>query len=404
MRTGLVVFFALLLAALAASCKGSSRSAPVPPPPPPAGPAQVRRGPQIAQPAESSVIIAWLSNQPAVGSVEYVESLGNSAEVFEGAPASEHVIRLAGLKENTLYHYRLLHDGVVASEGHFFKTAPADPAAPLRCAVFGDSGSGTAAQLAVAAQVKISDPDLVLITGDVIYNVGAPHELDPAYFIPYRELIDRIPFYPSLGNHDVATAGGQPLLDALYLPRNNYTETEHYYSFDRGSVAHFIALDSNEDTTMGQPQWLWLDEDLAKAKSAGARWIFAYFHHPPYSSSSHGSSLDRRRNLGPLFDQFHVDFVFNGHDHDYERTYPLAAEEVVNADQEPDYTDPQGTVYIVTGGGGRDLYFSGLSDFTAVSESVHHHLQVDVRADKVEITAVRSDGSVLDRMSVAKTH
>jgi len=42
-----------------------------------------------------------------------------------------------------------------------------------------------------------------------------------------------------------------------------------------------------------------------------------------------------------------VDVVFMGHDHDYERTLPLYADEVV----EPG----DGTVYITTGGGGADL-------------------------------------------------
>lgn len=211
--------------------------------------------------------------------------------------------------------------------------------------------------------------------------------------------MDRIPFYPALGNHDVLTRGGEPLLEALYLPANDADGTERFYSFEHGD-AHFVALDSNGSLEPGSVQRAWLEADLA---AASATWLFVYFHHPPYSSSRHGSSVRLRESLGPLFDARGVDIVFVGHDHDYERTFPMAAGQTVDAASDPDYVDPGGTVYIVTGGGGRGLYGKGTSFFTAYSESSHHFVQVDVAGSTLTLQAARDDGAVIDRMTIAKS-
>jgi hypothetical protein len=343
------------------------------------------RGPQIALPSQSSIVVAWRTNIGTTGVVEYGETpaLGSASA---GLPrASEHVHTLSGLDPGTQYHYRILMDGAVVSEGHSFWTHPADPAAPFRFVVFGDSGSGAQPQLDVAAQVSVSDPDLVIHTGDVIYVDGAPSELDPHYFTPYRDLIDRIPFYLSFGNHDVRTQNGRPLKDAVYLPGN-----EKYYSFDFGDT-HFIALDTNDSTAPGSAQYLWLEADL---QATTATWIIVYFHHPPYSSSNHGSDLTVRAHLTPLFDQHGVDIAFSGHDHNYERTFPLRA----------DQPDPQGVTYVVAGAGGAGrLYASGTSAFTATSESVYHHVQVDIDGSQATLTAIRSDGTVIETVNLTAT-
>jgi hypothetical protein len=345
-----------------------------------------------------SVLIAFVSSGATTGAVEYGLDAALGSTATSPGPVEEHAIRLTGLVPGTRYQYRILVGGVPVGGLHSFATVPADPAAPLRCAVLGDCGSGGARQLEVAARMLAAAPDLVLITGDVVYESGTRSEIGPKYFEPYANLIDHIPFYPSLGNHDFRTEQGLPLLEALYLPTNDEDGTERYYSFDRGDV-HIVALDSNWDTSPGSPQRAWLDRDLTRST---ATWTFVYFHHPPYSSSSHGSDLSLRQDLGPLFDAHGVDIVFNGHDHNYERTFPLRAGVVMDAAAEPDYVRPGGTMYIVTGGGGRSLYPSGTSSFTAESESTFHFVQVDIDGASLVLTAIRADGTILDRMTLTR--
>lgn len=364
------------------------------------GPEEIVRGPQLALATATSMVVAWSSDTTVVGGVEYGETTSYGQEVVLPGLALDHVVTLAGLTPGTLYHYRLKHDRVPIGEDHQFITISADPLAPLQFVAFGDSGSGLTPQYDVADQVGISMPDLVIITGDVVYDSGAPHELDPRYFTPYQLLIDRIPFYPALGNHDVRTNNGQPLLDALHLPTNDRDSTERFYSFDRGQ-SHFVALNTNDPTQPGSPQHDWLAADLA---ATSATWIFVFFHHPPYSSSRHGGQSFVRSNLVPLFDLHAVDIVFSGHDHDYERTFPLAGPEGVVVDTDPaSYVDPAGTIYIVTGGGGRSLYTSRVSSFTAISESVYHMVQVDVIDLQVTVTAIDRNGVDFDRMTLTRS-
>ncbi|MCZ6795249.1 MAG: metallophosphoesterase, partial [Planctomycetota bacterium] len=259
--------------------------------------------------------------------------------------------------------------------------------------------TGSAAQRDVAAQVLLSMPDLVLITGDVVYDSGAPHELDPHYFVPYQRLIDRIPFYVALGNHDIATDGGRPLLDALHLPVNDRDGSERFYSFDRGHC-HFVALETTGETAPGSVQGDWLEANLA---ATSATWIFVFFHHPPFSSSRHGSELRVRFDLSPVFDRHGVDLVFSGHDHDYERTFPLRGEQVFDVARDPDHVDPGGPIYVVTGGGGNEVYENGSSEFTAHSASVHHLVQIDVDGLVLTLRAFSSVGQIFDRMTLTKS-
>ena len=144
----------------------------------------------------------------------------------------------------------------------------------------------------------------------------------------------------------------------------------------------------------------WLAADLAGNTRA---WTVIYLHHPPYSSSLHGSDSAVRADLVPLCDLHGVDVVFSGHDHVYERTHPLAGDAVVDNDAGGDYTDPPGTVYVVTGGGGRGLYESGTSAFTAVSEAAHHHVVVEVDGSVLSLYAIARGGGALDSMSITKT-
>src|SRR2546422_7518340 len=230
--------------------------------------------------------------------------------------------------------------------------------------------------------------DFVLHVGDVMYDFG----FDTEFFVPYRDLLARIPFWMTVGNHDVATAGGVPWSGFFLTPANNPAGVPHYYSFDAGN-AHVAVIDSNQSTIPGSPQYTFLDHDLA---ASTALWKFVAFHHTIYSSGTvHGSNLPIRANLVPLFDRRAVDIVFMGHEHNYERTFPLRANQVV--------APGAGTVYVTSGGGGGPLFPMKSSSFTAYDESTFELTQVAIDRGRLDLKMIRSDGVVRDSLTLVKT-
>jgi 3',5'-cyclic AMP phosphodiesterase CpdA len=87
-----------------------------------------------------------------------------------------------------------------------------------------------------------------------------------------------------------------------------------YYSFDLGTW-HIVSLNSN--TNMAS-QALWLQNDLEASRK---RCTLAYWHHPLYSSGSHGQTL-AVRDLWRVLYRSYADVVLSAHEHVYERFAP----------------------------------------------------------------------------------
>jgi predicted MPP superfamily phosphohydrolase len=249
-------------------------------------------------------------------------------------------------------------------------------------AVIGDSGTGKAGQYAVARQMKAmcdKNPfEFVLMLGDNIYSNGAAKNFKKKFELPYESLLnDGVKFYASLGNHDVRKG-----LSAQINYDKFNMGGQRYYSFTKGEV-EFFALDS---TQMEARQIAWLEEKL---NASTARWKIAFFHHPLYSSGKrHGSEINLRDVLEPLFTRFGVNVVFSGHDHFYERIKPQ-----------------QGIQYFVEGASGQ-LRKNGMkkkSELTAASnDATHSFLLVQVKAAEMQVEAIGEDGAVLDRVTISQ--
>ncbi len=338
------------------------------------------RGPYLQSVSATSAIVVWRTTLPGSSRVDYgVGDYTRSIDLPD--PTLEHAVTLTDLITSTEVLYRVSSAGVELASGSF-RTA-AGPDRPFSFAVIGDSGTGSAAQYAVADRLAALDPQLVLHTGDVIYPAGQADGYDPFFFEPYQAVARRAPVFPTLGNHDYGTQRGQPYLDAFYLPHNNPAHTERYYSFDWGN-AHFTALDFN--TGPDPDQIAWLKEDLAVTDKP---WKFVFYHQAIYSSGPHGyeSWVEAKRQLlAPIFEQNHVDVVFNGHDHDYERTQPI-----------------HGVLYIVSGGGGGPLYPVVPQPFSADAESTTHTVFVSVDGCTLTLQAIKPDGTVFDSTTLTKT-
>jgi predicted phosphodiesterase len=343
------------------------------------------RNPYVQNVSASSAVIAWVSEEPGVGIVEYGETPRLGREGVDARVARRHVVVLSGLAPGSTYYYQVAEaDG--ASEMACFRTAPEGEDSGFTFAVIGDSGRGRKDQLAVAALLERLKPDLILHTGDVVYPSGEERHYDRRFFVPYGRLLKEVPIFPVLGNHDLERGNGAAYLENFHSPRNDPRGTGRYYSFDWGN-AHFVALSSElyhgDGSDSPEEQKAWLERDLRETRQP---WKIVYFHRPIYSSSKHGSDEGIREDLEPVLIRHEVDLVFSGHDHAYERTVPI-----------------RGVTYVVSGGGGKRLYPAGRSEWTAFSKSTHHAVLVRIDGERLYLEAVEPDGAVIDRADLGRT-
>jgi 3',5'-cyclic AMP phosphodiesterase CpdA len=203
---------------------------------------------------------------------------------------------------------------VVLSFGRWAGTTAPPPTLPLvadsvKFAVIGDNGTGKQPQYDIAERMVAARTrfpfEFVIMLGDNLYG---SQDVVNKFERPYSKLLDAgVPFYATLGNHD------DP---AKRTYKGFNMGGERYYTFVRGAVRFFV-FDTN---IMDRTQIAWIEESL---KQSGDSWKIVYFHHPLYSDGDrHGSNVELRVILEPLFVRYGVSVAFSGHEHFYERTTP----------------------------------------------------------------------------------
>lgn len=369
-------------------------------------------GPMVHLFEPDTLVITWSTEPPSsIGRLAWTAHTGKTVLIDVEPENGRCIARLGGLVQGQTYTYRVSHSGflgrnIAMSGPHKVKT-PAPRGNAFRFLAFGDSGNGSNSQTAVADLMTRQEPDVVIHVGDLVYPAGAKDDYIRNFFEPNAALISSVPFMASLGNHDVATDKGQPLLDVFILPENgpDGIQPERNYYFDYGD-ARFVALDSNRDTEKGAISFEqmktvvgpWLRKVLTECN---ARWKFVYFHHPFYTGSSHRAegSAHLKEAYVEIFERSGVDMVFCGHNHLYERTAPIKQDQIV--------PDGKGVVYIVTGAGGVSRYPEDEQPpeyIRAYNDEVFSFTQVDLSSEQLELKQIDENGNIIDEYSLKKTN
>ncbi|MGH9341910.1 MAG: phytase [Acidobacteriota bacterium] len=341
--------------------------------------AEIVKGPYLQNVKTDGITIMWESDRPTVGIVQYGRTPGYGATAEEEEPRRIHEIVLTGLEVETLYHYQVL-SGSDASPDRTFRTAVrAD--SPFHFVYYGDNKNGPHMHRTNAARISSEDPYLVLQCGDLVNRGDVYSQWERLFFTPARDLIDHVPIYPTLGNHE---RNAEHYFEYFSLP-GEASGTESWYSFDYGNV-HFVILNSNPNFMKeGSEQLDWLVQDLQGSR---ASWKFVSFHHPPFTAGGNyytSRRLELKRLLHPIFERHGVDIVFNGHDHNYERSRPIASRE-----------GRRPVTYIVNGNGGTPMRYIGEREWTVISERVFGYTLVKMDGLRLELEAKTVDGRVID--------
>ena len=242
---------------------------------------------------------------------------------------------------------------------------------------YGDTRSNAIEHQKVVNFIVSLKPQFVLQTGDLVDDGNNQDEWRQFDQITAPLRAAHIAYYPARGNHD---------LGPYYVKR--VTEpfdsgNGYYYAFTRKGI-RFIAVDCFEPFDPGTDQYEWLETQLQEAKG---KTVIVFFHESPFSVGPHGSNFEVQAALHPLFVKYRVPLVFAGHDHLYYRTIR------------------DGVTYIVTGGGGADLYLATNTQYAIpgdVYKTTYHIVRCDVTPSTIVLTALTPDGEQIDKLTVKR--
>ena len=262
---------------------------------------------------------------------------------------------------------------------------------------YGDTRTNPEAHARVIHEIVALHPEFVLQSGDLVSDGRNPKQWAEFDRIerPLRD--NHIAYYPARGNHDLGAYYPKRVTE----PFDSGDKVNRlYYAFTRHRN-RFIIVDSMQEYQPGSPQYVWLAGELAKAHRTAVN-TFVMFHEAPFSVGPHGPTPEAQQYLHPLFARYPPRIVFCGHDHLYYRTMR------------------DGVNYVVTGGGGAppyrpenaqvavagDVFVKDVDNLgRPLSDAqyqalIYHAVRLDVDGPRVTGTALRPDGSVIDRFTL----
>ena len=220
----------------------------------------------------------------------------------------------------------------------------------------------------------------------------------------------------AFGNHDRKEGTPQPELTNFYLSLFGISNDGNaYFDYTVGNM-YIVFVDCYSTFTSGSTQYNWVKDKMEKAKNNSAiNWRVLVGHEPIYTSPTNYSSTTSLRDAyHPLMVANNFDLWFNGHNHNYMRTFPLTynsgspgSPTIVHSGDEPNYSNPGGQIIIQVGSAGRSSHrsFSGTAAFSAAQQdSSYGFLQVKVTLNGSNLTGkfYRNNGTLFDQFTIVK--
>jgi len=323
-------------------------------------------------------------------------------------------VELTGLQPDSLYEFRFDPVG----KAHRFRTLPKTLTREIRIAMGGDVGYGVWAERMHRLAASY-EPDFAVWGGDIAYADGEQERLGRWYGF-FDSLTKafvtrdgrRIPVLVGIGNHE--TYGGyftnarvQERVGGPYV-QDDATRRKispYYHSFfafpgqpgynvlDFGDYLSVVLLDSGHGNPHGGAQTAWLDETLRTR--AKVPHVFPVYHVPAYPSFrplKEAGVVQARQHWVPLFEKYRLPVVFENHDHNYKRTYPIRAEK----------RDPEnGVVYL--GDGAWGVLVTGIPKdraertYLEKMEPLNHFILARLKGATAEFEAISLKGETIDR-------
>lgn len=359
---------------------------------------------------ENQMQVNWATESQTGSEVEWGldGSLDNSAmgeEVCYDHDMVFHSSVMTSLEVASNYSYRV-GDGSDWSEVYTFQTR--DVSSDFTFLAFGDHGLSSEA-METTDMIVNSEADFLILSGDISYANGEQSVWDD-YLVYNQQSMSSMPWMMVPGNHENETGYGFEAYEKRFeFPSDS--GSDYWHSFDYGPV-HFAGFSTEHDYSAGSEQYQWLAADLAEAnqKREQIPWLIVYAHKPMYTShddSTHDEDEALRADLEVLFVESGVDLVFWGHDHFYERTWP-----VINAEVQQRGDGGEGKVFsgghapihliVGTAGRGEYQYSDEQPSWSAYREQSYGivRVSVDISGKSLQVDYVRQSGEIGDTFTL----
>ncbi|MGO4876603.1 fibronectin type III domain-containing protein [Pedobacter psychrotolerans] len=337
--------------------------------------------------------------EKAITSYDASSTVLNGRNNYE--TAKYHHVTFTNLKPATVYAYRV-GSGEHWSEWFQFTTASAKNE-PFSFIYLGDAQNDIRSKWSRVIRKAFShqpDARFIIHTGDLINRSNNDQEWGEWHY-GGGFINGMIPSIPSPGNHEyVRDDQRKLLLDPHWGVQYTFAgngpkglESSVYY-VDYQDV-RIISLDSQMiilDEASAKAQYEWLEKVLKENKKL---WTVITFHHPIFSTAKSRDNKEFRERFKPLFDQYHIDLVLQGHDHTYSRGQ--------NLPRGLSGRDVSGPVYLVSVAGPKMYQVDGAKWMDVSLENTQLFQVIHVDGDKLKFQAYKTSGELFDAFSLQKT-
>lgn len=327
-----------------------------------------------------------------------------------------HAFNFTELTPATLYVYRV-GDGENWSPWTHFRTA-SDQAAPFTFIYFGDAQNDVRSHWSRVFREAFADAPraaFMLHAGDLV-NRGNRDAEWGEWWSAGGWVNATIPTIAIPGNHeydiDRTIALPQDPAEQKKLPRKLMSTWQARFEFPEngpeefkaglGETAYYldyqgvriIGLNSMESFDV---QAAWLRKVLAHNP---CRWTIVTHHHPVFSVSDGRDNAELRAAWQPIYDEFHVDLVLQGHDHTYGRTdLRRYAPNVVGGTTAR--AGEFGTMYVVSVSGPK-MYKASETPLVRRAENTQLYQIISIEDDQLKYQAKTATGKLYDSFTLQK--
>ncbi len=291
-----------------------------------------------------------------------------------------HEAEIAGLAPSTCYRYELAAESGL--KGRFCTARRRGD--PVRFFAVGDTNPalGDTTEKLLARFVPRGF-DFTLHLGDIQYY-DSTLETWASWSPRMAPMLRQGAFFPTIGNHEYEKPSEYDEYVRRYFGHSGLPGSDSTYRFESGGV-HFFVLATEEPIGPGSTQAKWFADEIARVSAEpNYRFSIVSIHRPFVTCGEEGENPTARLFYEPLFAQYKVALVLQGHLHAYER-FELG-----------DLT------YVTSGGGGgrpgepdKNLARESCAS-RKVAGAFHHGVLFEIEGPALRGTVLDTNGEVRD--------